>query len=104
MTEAPKSSFVYATYIRTTPEKLWAALTTPQFMWFSRQALWLSAQEIQLLPIPVGLVTSRLRRWRIQSQPASLRKSAVEPAAGMPALGFRVSSRKPCTMPFSPSS
>lgn len=32
-----KSSFVYITYIRTTPEKLWAALTTPQFIkqyWF----------------------------------------------------------------------
>ena len=36
MTDA-KSSFVYVTYIRTTPEKLWAALTTPDFMkkyWF----------------------------------------------------------------------
>ena len=32
-----KSSFVYVTYIRTTPEELWAALTTPEFMrkyWF----------------------------------------------------------------------
>jgi uncharacterized protein YndB with AHSA1/START domain len=31
------SSFVYVTYIRTTPEKLWAALTTSEFMkkyWF----------------------------------------------------------------------
>jgi uncharacterized protein YndB with AHSA1/START domain len=37
MTEAAKSSFVYVTYIRTTPEQLWAALTTPEFMkkyWF----------------------------------------------------------------------
>ena len=37
MTEADKSSFIYVTYIRTTPEKLWAALTTPEFMekyWF----------------------------------------------------------------------
>jgi len=36
MTEA-NSSFAYATYIKTTPEKLWAALTTPEFMrvyWF----------------------------------------------------------------------
>ena len=33
----PKSRFVYCTYIRTTPEKLWTALTTPEFMkqyWF----------------------------------------------------------------------
>jgi uncharacterized protein YndB with AHSA1/START domain len=32
-----KSSFVYVTYIRTTPEELWAALTTTEFMrkyWF----------------------------------------------------------------------
>src|SRR5215472_17445767 len=37
MTEAAKSSFVYVTYIRTTPEKLWAALTTSEFInkcWF----------------------------------------------------------------------
>ena len=26
-----QQQFVYATYIRTTPEKLWAALTTPEF-------------------------------------------------------------------------
>ena len=33
----PKSTFVYVTYIRTTPEKLWSALTDPEFMkqyWF----------------------------------------------------------------------
>jgi uncharacterized protein YndB with AHSA1/START domain len=37
MAETAKSSFVYVTYIRTTPEALWAALTTPEFMkkyWF----------------------------------------------------------------------
>jgi uncharacterized protein YndB with AHSA1/START domain len=37
MTEAAKSRFVYVTYIRTTPEELWAALTTPEFIkkyWF----------------------------------------------------------------------
>jgi uncharacterized protein YndB with AHSA1/START domain len=27
----PKSEFVYVTYIRTTPEKLWQALTQPEF-------------------------------------------------------------------------
>jgi uncharacterized protein YndB with AHSA1/START domain len=33
----PRSTFVYVTYIRTTPEKLWKALTDPQFTrqyWF----------------------------------------------------------------------
>jgi len=37
MTTANRSSFVYVTYIRTTPEKLWEALTDPQFIrqyWF----------------------------------------------------------------------
>ena len=36
MTDA-KSRFVYVTYIRTTPEALWNAITTPEFMktyWF----------------------------------------------------------------------
>ena len=35
-----KSTFVYVTFIRTTAEKLWAALTTPAFMekyWFEMQ-------------------------------------------------------------------
>ena len=37
MTEAAQSTFVYETYIRTSPEKLWAALTKPEFSrqyWF----------------------------------------------------------------------
>ena len=27
-----KSTFVYVTFIRTTPERLWTALTTPEFI------------------------------------------------------------------------
>lgn len=37
MSEKPRSSFVYVTFIRTTPEKLWKALTEPSFTrqyWF----------------------------------------------------------------------
>jgi uncharacterized protein YndB with AHSA1/START domain len=37
MTAADRSSFVYVTYIRTTPEKLWQALLDPEFTrqyWF----------------------------------------------------------------------
>jgi len=33
----PRSTFIYVTYIRTTPEKLWSSLTDPDFMeqyWF----------------------------------------------------------------------
>ena len=40
MTETAKSSFVYVTYIRTTPEKLWSALTTPDFV----QQYWLGVR------------------------------------------------------------
>ena len=31
MTNPSKSSFVYVTYIRTTPERLWSALTSKEF-------------------------------------------------------------------------
>ena len=31
MTNTAKSQFVYVTYIRTTPERLWTALTSPEF-------------------------------------------------------------------------
>jgi uncharacterized protein YndB with AHSA1/START domain len=37
MSEAAQSTFVYVTYIRTSPERLWAALTQPEFTrqyWF----------------------------------------------------------------------
>ena len=37
MTDAARTTFVYVTFIRTTPEQLWAALTSPDFMkkfWF----------------------------------------------------------------------
>lgn len=37
MSPSPKAAFVYVTYIRTTPDRLWAALTDPQTIkkfWF----------------------------------------------------------------------
>ncbi len=37
MSERASSTFIYVSYIRTTPERLWEALTTPEFMrqyWF----------------------------------------------------------------------
>ena len=37
-----KSTFVYVTYIRTTPEKLWQALTQPEF---TRQFFFATVQE-----------------------------------------------------------
>ena len=49
-----KTRFVYVTYIRTTPEKLWQALTTPEFMrqyWFGSHAEsdWTAGSPWQLL-------------------------------------------------------
>ncbi len=40
MTNAGKSRFVYVTYIRTTPERLWSALTSKEFA----QEYWRGAQ------------------------------------------------------------
>jgi uncharacterized protein YndB with AHSA1/START domain len=40
MTQEPASRFVYVTYIRTTPERLWSALTSTEFA----QQYWLGAR------------------------------------------------------------
>jgi uncharacterized protein YndB with AHSA1/START domain len=40
MTSAAKSTFLHVTYIRTTPERLWSALTSPDFA----QQYWLGAR------------------------------------------------------------
>ena len=42
-----KDQFVYVTYIRTTPEKLWKALTEPEF---TRQFWWNTTQESEWKP------------------------------------------------------
>jgi uncharacterized protein YndB with AHSA1/START domain len=56
-----KSEFVYVVYIRTTPERLWSALTSADFMkqyWFGThfQTDWKSGSEWQLVS-PDGRVT-----------------------------------------------
>ncbi len=40
MTSSPRSSFVYVTFIRTTPERLWSALTSSEFA----QQYWLGVR------------------------------------------------------------
>jgi uncharacterized protein YndB with AHSA1/START domain len=55
-----KSEFVYVVYIRTTPERLWSALTSPDFMkqyWFGMhlQTDWKSGSAWQLV-FPDGRV------------------------------------------------
>lgn len=84
-TEAAQSSFVYVTFIRTTPEKLWSALTTPEFMkeyWFGMQILtdWQPGAEWKML-FPDGRVADtgevleiekpkRIRlKWRNEFRP-----------------------------------
>ena len=42
MSEAAQSTFIYVTYIRTSAEKLWSALTTPEFT----KQYWLGAQLV----------------------------------------------------------
>jgi uncharacterized protein YndB with AHSA1/START domain len=54
MTSTPNSRFVYVTFIRTTPEKLWSALTNPEFMkryWFGmhQQTDWKAGSPWQLI-------------------------------------------------------
>jgi uncharacterized protein YndB with AHSA1/START domain len=56
----PKSSFVYVTFIRTTPERLWSALTEPEFMkkyWFGmhQEAEWKAGAAWKLV-FPDGRV------------------------------------------------
>lgn len=84
-TEAAQSNFVYVTFIRTTPEKLWAALTTAEFMkeyWFGMQIQteWKPGAEWQMV-FPDGRVADtgeileleppqRIRlKWRNEFRP-----------------------------------
>ncbi|MBV9738625.1 MAG: SRPBCC family protein [Hyphomicrobiales bacterium] len=104
MTDAPKSSFVYVTYIRTTAEKLWSALASADFA----QKYWLGARPdaewkvggAWKLVLPDGRVADtgeivefdpgkRLAiRWRNEFRPElkeegwSLCVMEIEPAAG----------------------
>jgi len=49
-----RSTFLYVTYIRTTPEKLWSALTEPEFMkeyWFGMhgESRWIAGSPWKLV-------------------------------------------------------
>ncbi len=83
--ELAQSSFVYVTFIRTTPEKLWSALTTAEFMkeyWFGMQihTEWKAGAEWQMV-FPDGRVADigevleaerprRIRlKWRNEFRP-----------------------------------
>jgi uncharacterized protein YndB with AHSA1/START domain len=60
MTSSTASTFVYVTFIRTTPEKLWTALTSPEFTrqyWFGmhHETDWKTGSSWQLM-FPDGRV------------------------------------------------
>ena len=96
-----RSTFVYVTYIRTTPEKLWSALTDGEFMkqyWFGThcESEWTAGASWKLV-YPDGRVTDTgeiveaepprrlVIRWQHQSKPelkaegASLCTMELEP-------------------------
>ena len=85
MSNASASTFVYVTFIRTTPEKLWAALTSPEFTkkyWFGmhQETAWKAGAPWQLV-FPDGRVADTgeiveidkpkrlVLRWRNQFRP-----------------------------------
>jgi uncharacterized protein YndB with AHSA1/START domain len=104
MSDPARSSFVYVTYIRTTPEKLWRALTSAEFVqqyWLGirAEAEWTLGGAWKLM-FPDGRVADtgeivafepgkRLAiRWRNEFMPElkaegwSLCTMEIEPAAG----------------------
>ena len=99
-----KSTFVYVTYIRTTPEKLWSALTDPEFQqqyWFGMhcESQWTAGSSWKLVSsggqvFDAGEIVEADRprrlviRWQHQNKPelkaegASLCTMELEPSAG----------------------
>ena len=85
MNQSAESSFAYVTFIRTTPEKLWSALTDPEQMkeyWFGMhfETIWKKGAEWRML-FPDGKVADageilelerprRIRlKWRNEFRP-----------------------------------
>ena len=85
MSAAKRSQFVYVTYIRTTPQKLWAALTDAEFMkeyWFGMhcESQWTAGSPWQLVSadgtvFDAGEIVEAepprrlVIRWRHQNKP-----------------------------------
>ncbi|HYX67239.1 MAG TPA: SRPBCC family protein [Burkholderiales bacterium] len=99
-----KSTFVYVTYIRTTPEKLWSALTGPEFhkqYWFGChcESEWTAGSPWKLV-YPDGRIADAgeiveakpprrlVIRWRnewnpeLKAEGSSLCTMELEPSAG----------------------
>jgi uncharacterized protein YndB with AHSA1/START domain len=100
-----KSQFVYVTYIGTTPEKLWSALTDPEFMkqyWFGMhcESQWTAGSSWKLVSgsgqvLDAGEVIEAeppkrlVIRWRHQNRPElmaegdSLCRMELEPSGAV---------------------
>lgn len=99
-----RSTFIYVTYIRTTPERLWSALTDPKFMqqyWFGvhGESEWTPGSSWRLVAgdgevLDAGEIVEAqpakrlVIRWQHQSKPelkaegASLCTMELEPTGG----------------------
>ncbi len=97
-----RSQFVYVTYIRTTPDKLWAALTTPEIMkdyWFGAviETDWKAGSAWRMLypdgrvsdggeileAVPNSLIVMKWRNeWRpeLNAEGSAQCRIAIEPA------------------------
>src|SRR5580704_7681639 len=98
-----KSTFVYVTYIRTTPEKLWSALIDPEFQkqyWFGMhcESQWKAGSPWKLVSesgeiFDAGEIVAAEPPWRLvirwvnqkpelKAEGASLCTMELEPSAG----------------------
>ncbi len=90
--ESDQSSFVYVTFIRTTAEKLWSALTMPNQMkeyWFGMQikTQWKAGAEWQML-FPDGRVADTGEILECRAAKADSAEMAQRVQAGIEGRGF----------------
>lgn len=101
MSQSGESSFVYVTFIRTTPEKLWSALTDGNQMkdyWFGMQikAQWRRGAEWQMI-FPDGKVADTLQILELERPKRIRLKWRNEFRPELKAEGFAV-----CTIELEP--
>lgn len=101
MTQSAESSFVYVTFIRTTPEKLWSALTDPNQMkeyWFGMhiKTEWKKGADWQMF-FPDGRVADTGQILELERPKRIQIKWRNEFVPEMKAEGFSL-----CTMELEP--
>jgi len=85
MNQASRSQFVYVTFIRTTPEKLWQALTEPDFIrqyWFNTtvSCSWQKGAPWEILEIdpPRRMVIRWLNEWKPELKAEGFSRCTIE--------------------------